>query len=80
MHGLPIEVKVEGVLGFKSKKDIESFGVENFIEKCKEFAITQKQAMTEQFQRLGVWLQWPDPYMTLKDDYIEAAGGPQAGK
>ena len=73
MHGLPIEVKVEGLLGFKSKKDIESFGVENFIEKCKEFAITQKQAMTEQFQRLGVWMQWEDPYMTLKDDYIEAA-------
>ena len=73
MHGLPIEVKVEGILGFKSKKDIESFGVENFIAKCKEFAITQKQAMTEQFQRLGVWMQWTDPYMTLKDDYIEAA-------
>ncbi|AKB12510.1 Isoleucyl-tRNA synthetase [Methanosarcina thermophila] len=73
MHGLPIEVKVEGVLGFKSKKDIESFGVENFIEKCKEFALTQKQAMTEQFQRLGVWMNWEDPYMTLKDNYIEAA-------
>jgi isoleucyl-tRNA synthetase len=73
MHGLPIEVKVEGVLGFKSKKDIESFGVENFIEKCKEFAITQKQAMTEQFEKLGIWMQWADPYMTLKDDYIEAA-------
>lgn len=73
MHGLPIEVKVEGLLGFKSKKDIESFGVENFIEKCKAFAITQKQAMTEQFQRLGVWMQWEDPYMTLKNDYIEAA-------
>ncbi len=73
MHGLPIEVKVEGMLGFKSKKDIESFGVENFIEKCKEFAIIHKKAMTEQFQRLGVWMQWDDPYMTLKDDYIEAA-------
>lgn len=73
MHGLPIEVKVEGVLGFKSKKDIESFGVGNFIEKCKEFAINQKQAMTEQFEKLGVWLQWEDPYMTLKDEYIEAA-------
>ncbi len=73
MHGLPIEVRVEGLLGFKSKKDIESFGVENFIEKCKEFALTQKQAMTEQFQKLGVWMQWEEPYMTLKDDYIEAA-------
>ncbi len=73
MHGLPIEVKVEGLLGFKSKKDIESFGVGNFIGKCKEFAITQKEAMTEQFERLGTWLLWEDPYMTLKDEYIEAA-------
>lgn len=73
MHGLPIEVKVEGVLGFKSKKDIESFGVGNFISKCKEFARNQQYAMTEQFERLGVWLQWEDPYMTLKDEYIEAA-------
>ncbi|MDD3041406.1 MAG: isoleucine--tRNA ligase [Methanosarcinaceae archaeon] len=73
MHGLPIEVKVEGVLGFKSKKDIESFGVGNFISKCKEFALGQQQAMTEQFERLGVWLQWEAPYMTLKDEYIEAA-------
>jgi isoleucyl-tRNA synthetase len=73
MHGLPIEVKVEGVLSFKSKKDIESFGVGNFIEKCKEFAIAQKYTMTEQFKRLGVWMHWEAPYMTLKDDYIEAA-------
>src|SRR5665811_552834 len=36
MHGLPIEVKVEGVLGFKSKKDIEKYGVGNFVAKCKE--------------------------------------------
>jgi isoleucyl-tRNA synthetase len=73
MHGLPIEVKVEGVLGFKSKKDIESYGVGNFINKCKEFANNHKDEMTAQFRNLGVWLNWKDPYMTLRDEYIEAA-------
>ena len=73
MHGLPIEVKVEGVLGFTSKKDIEKYGVGNFIEKCKEFALTQKDDMTDQFRMLGAWLDWKDPYMTLRDEYIEAA-------
>jgi isoleucyl-tRNA synthetase len=73
MHGLPIEVKVEEALGFTSKKDIESYGVGNFIEKCKEFALMQKDDMTGQFQMLGAWLDWKDPYMTLKDEYIEAA-------
>ncbi|AGB49746.1 isoleucyl-tRNA synthetase [Methanomethylovorans hollandica DSM 15978] len=73
MHGLPIEVKVEGVLGFTSKKDIEKYGVGNFIEKCKEFALLQKDDMTRQFYSLGVWLNWKDPYMTLRDEYIEAA-------
>ena len=73
MHGLPIEVKVEEVLGFASKKDIERYGVGKFIEKCKEFALLQKDDMTRQFHSLGVWLNWKDPYMTLRDEYIEAA-------
>jgi len=73
MHGLPIEVKVEEKLGFKSKKDIETFGVGNFIQECKSFAIEKKGDMTEQFKALGVWMDWDNPYMTLKDEYIEAA-------
>jgi len=73
MHGLPIEVKVEEALGFKSKKDIESYGVNNFIDKCMEFALGQKDSMTDQFKILGAWLDWEDPYMTLKDEYLEAA-------
>lgn len=73
MHGLPIEVKVEEHLGFKSKKDIETYGVDRFIDKCKEFALSQKDQMTEQFRTLGAWLNWEDPYMTLKDEYLEAA-------
>ena len=73
MHGLPIEVKVEEHLGFKSKKEIEIYGVDRFIDKCKEFALSQKDQMTEQFRTLGAWLNWEDPYMTLKDEYLEAA-------
>ena len=49
MHGLPIEVKVEQALGFKSKKDIEKFGIQRFIEKCREFAIGNKLLMDDQF-------------------------------
>ena len=73
MHGLPIEVKVEESFGFKNKKDIETYGVSKFIDRCKEFALRQKDDMTSQFKALGAWLDWKDPYMTLKNEYIEAA-------
>ena len=73
MHGLPIEVKVESHLGFKSKKDIEQFGMDKFVSECKRFALNHMNTMTKQFQRLGAWLDWENPYMTLKNEYIEAA-------
>ncbi len=73
MHGLPIEVKVEESFGFRNKKDIEAYGVDKFIARCKEFALRQKDDMTAQFQILGAWLDWEDPYMTLKNEYLEAA-------
>lgn len=74
MHGLPIEVKVEQALGLKYKKDIEEkVGVENFIKKCREFALTNLKIMTEQFKMLGVWMDWDNPYMTIKNEYIESA-------
>lgn len=72
-HGLPIEVKVEQKLGIKSKKEIEEFGIEKFVQECKRWAIEHVRVMTSQFKRLGVWMDWEDPYMTLKDEYIEAA-------
>ena len=58
MHGLPIEVKVEQALGFASKKDIEKYGIQEFIEKCREFAVTNKLLMDKQFESLGVWLDF----------------------
>ncbi|MDD1683070.1 MAG: isoleucine--tRNA ligase, partial [Methanoregula sp.] len=73
MHGLPIEVKVEQALGFASKKDIEKFGIQAFIEKCREFAVTNKKLMDDQFISLGVWLDFAGAYQTVKPEYIEAA-------
>lgn len=73
-HGLPIEVKVEEKLGVKSKKDIEQvIGVERFIQECKQWALTHISIMTEQFKRLGVWMDWDSPYVTFVNDYIESA-------
>jgi len=73
-HGLPIEVKVEELLGIKSKKDIEQkIGVEEFVEQCKKWATDHVRLMTEQFKQLGVWMDWDDPYITFKRDYIESA-------
>jgi len=72
-HGVPIENKVEKLLGFHSKSDIEKFGVENFVKKCEEFATEFIGVMGEQFANLGVWMDWDRPYMTLTNEYIEGA-------
>lgn len=72
MHGLPIEVKVEKVLGIKNKKDINNFGIDKFVSKCKEFAISYQKSMSKQFEDLGVWMDWNHPYLTIKNEYIES--------
>ncbi|KUK74816.1 isoleucine--tRNA ligase [Methanobacterium sp. 42_16] len=72
-HGLPIEHKVEGLLGLKSKKEIErSIGIENFVNKCKEFAVENQALMTKQFQMMGVWMDWDNPYVTFDTQYMES--------
>ncbi|WP_245625918.1 isoleucine--tRNA ligase, partial [Haloparvum sedimenti] len=73
MHGLPIEVKVEEELGFDSKTDIEEYGMEAFIEECKEFAETNREAMDEDFQSIGAWMDWENPYKTVSPEYMESA-------
>lgn len=72
-HGLPIEVAVEKRLGFKSKKDIEEFGVERFVEECRKLALRNVKAMSKQFEDLGVSMDWNHPYLTLNSSYIESA-------
>ena len=70
-HGVPIEFQIEKELGFKTKKDIENFGVNKFIEKCKEFAVKFIDVMNSEFKNLGVWMDWENPYLTFKPEYIE---------
>jgi len=72
-HGLPIEVKVEQELKIKNKREIESYGIDSFIKKCKEFATKYIGVMSGQFERLGVWMDWDKPYITYKDDFIESS-------
>jgi isoleucyl-tRNA synthetase len=72
-HGVPIENKVEKLLGFKAKGDIEEYGVEKFIAECKKFATKYIGVMGDQFKNLGVWMDWDKPYMTLSNEYIEGA-------
>ena len=73
MHGLPIEVQVEKKMGIHSKKQIEEIGIGKFVDTCKSFASDLRESMSEQFQRLGVWMDWENPYQTLKPEFIEAA-------
>ncbi len=73
-HGLPIEVKVEEKLGVRSKKDIEqTIGIERFIEECRRWAAKHVELMGKQFERLGVWMDWDEPYLTITNNYIESA-------
>jgi isoleucyl-tRNA synthetase len=71
-HGLPIEFQIEKQIGSKSKKDIEKFGVKRFVQKCKEFAVKFIDVMNSEFENLGVWMDWQNPYLTLQPEYIEA--------
>ncbi|MEM3154750.1 MAG: isoleucine--tRNA ligase [Candidatus Woesearchaeota archaeon] len=74
MHGLPIEVSVEKELGIKDKKEIiNKFGLAKFIEACQKYALDQLWPMVNDFKRLGVWMNWQNPYMTIKNGYIEGA-------
>ncbi|MCX6801823.1 MAG: isoleucine--tRNA ligase [Candidatus Diapherotrites archaeon] len=71
-HGLPIENRVEKELGLKDKKEIETLGVEKFVEECRKFATKYIGTMNAEFENLGVWMDWNDPYITLENEYIEA--------
>ncbi|MFH1588845.1 MAG: class I tRNA ligase family protein, partial [Candidatus Diapherotrites archaeon] len=71
-HGTPIEFQVEKELKTKSKQDIEKFGVENFIKKCRKYATEFIDQQNAEFDNLGVWMDWENPYITLKNEYIES--------
>ncbi len=60
-QGLWVEVEVEKEMGFKSKKDIEDYGLEQFVRKCKARVLRYAAVQTEQSIRLGYWMDWNDP-------------------
>lgn len=70
-HGVPIEFKVEKEIGTKSKKDIEKYGVKKFVEKCKSFATRYIKTMNSEFENLGTWFNFDEPYLTLNNEYVE---------
>ena len=71
-QGLWIEVEVEKELGFKDKKDIEKYGLENFTKKCMERVQKFSEVITEQSKRLGQWMDWDNSYFTNTEENITA--------
>lgn len=71
-HGLPVELEVEKLLGLDGKEQIEEYGLEPFIEKCKE-SVWKYKGMWEDFsQTVGFWADMDDPYVTYHNDFIES--------
>ena len=67
-QGLWVEVEVEKELGFKNKKDIEEYGIENFVNKCKERTLKFAKIQTEQSKRLGYFMDWENSYYTMSEE------------
>ena len=71
-HGLPVELEVEKMLGINGKPQIENYGVEPFIQRCKESVWKYKHEWEQMSDRVGFWADMDDPYVTYHDDYIES--------
>ncbi|MGD0115422.1 MAG: isoleucine--tRNA ligase [Dehalococcoidia bacterium] len=67
-QGLWIEVEVEREMGFKSKREIEEFGIARFVEACKARVRKFSAVQTEQSIRLGYWMDWDNSYYTFSDE------------
>jgi len=67
-QGLWVEVEVEKELGFKNKKEIIAYGVEKFVQKCRDRVMKFAAVQTEQSKRLGMWADWGHDYYTMSDE------------
>jgi len=67
-QGLWVEVEVEKELGFKSKRDIEAYGIDTFVKKCRERVNRFAAIQSEQSVRLGYWMDWNNSYYTMSDE------------
>ncbi len=71
-HGLPVELEVEKSLGMDGKQDIEKFGIEPFIKRCKESVWKYQSEWEKMSDAVGYWVDMEHPYVTYHDDYIES--------
>jgi isoleucyl-tRNA synthetase len=71
-HGLPVELEVEKMLGISGKHDIENYGMEDFIKKCKESVFKYEKEWERLTERIGFWLDLENAYVTYTNDYIES--------
>jgi len=71
MHGMPTEQAVEKNLGLKHKDEIPNYGVANFVNACREFAISNMLSMNNDFKRIGAWMDFENPYMSVENSYME---------
>ena len=71
-HGLPVELEVEKLLGLDGKEQIEEYGLDPFIKKCKE-SVWKYKGMWEDFsETVGFWADMDNPYVTYDDNFIES--------
>ena len=71
-HGLPVEVEVEKMLGFKNKQQIEEYGIDKFNELCRNSVFTYIQDWERLTDRIAFWVDLETAYVTFTDDYIES--------
>jgi isoleucyl-tRNA synthetase len=67
-QGLWVEIEVEKELGFSSKREVEAFGIENFVDMCKERVLKYSKVQTDQSIRLGYWMDWDNSYFTMSEE------------
>jgi isoleucyl-tRNA synthetase len=71
-HGLPVELEAEKNFGFKTKMDIENYGIEKFNDYCRNSVFKYVEEWLEVDDLLGFWIDHSNAYVTLKNDYIES--------
>lgn len=71
-HGLPVELEIEKTLCISGKPEIEKFGVEPFIKKCKESVFVYESLWRDMSDRVGFWADMENPYVTYHNEYIES--------
>ena len=71
MHGLPTEQKVMTKLNLKNKEEIEQFGVKKFTQECEQFCTDMMYKMNEDFIRLGITLDFSNPYQPIEKEFME---------